>query len=159
VIPLLLAASLLTGDVDAAGLHRAVRSERGRAVVVNFWATWCEPCVKEFPALVALARERQDIRVISVSIDDPGDRKAVEDFLQKQKPSFPVYLKAAGADEAFINGVDPKWSGAVPLTIVFDTAGKKSFFLEGEITREKLESNLPAATSKAPAAPAPSPGR
>jgi len=159
VISVLLAATLLTGDLDAAGIHRAVRAERGRAVVVNFWATWCEPCIKEFPDLVALARERKDIRLISVSIDDPGDRAAVEQFLQKQKPSFPVYLKAAGPDEAFINGVDPKWTGAVPLTIVFDAEGKKAGLLEGEVSREKLESMLSGVKAKAASAPGPSPGQ
>jgi len=159
VISVLLAATLLTGDLDAAGIHRAVRAERGRAVVVNFWATWCEPCIKEFPDLVALAKARSDIRVISVSIDDPGERAAVEEFLQKQKPSFKVYLKAAGADEAFINGVDPKWSGAVPLNIVFDAEGKRTSFLEGETTREKLEALLPPPKAAAKDAPAPSPAR
>jgi thiol-disulfide isomerase/thioredoxin len=143
VIAILLAASLLAGDVDAQGLHRAVKAQKGRAVVVNFWATWCEPCVKEFPDFVALARERKDVAVISVTIDDKADRPAVEDFLKKQKPPFPVYIKADGNDEAFINGIDPKWSGAVPLTIVYDAAGQRTYFDERELTREQLEKLVP----------------
>jgi thiol-disulfide isomerase/thioredoxin len=142
VIPILLAATLLAGDVDAQGLHRAVKAQKGRAVVVNFWATWCEPCVREFPDFVALAKDRKDISVISVTIDDAADRSTVEDFLKKQKPTFPVYLKAGGSDEAFINGVDPKWSGAVPLTIVYDAAGKRLLFEEREISRKEIEAAL-----------------
>lgn len=143
MISVLLAATLLAGDVDAQGLHRAVRAQRGRVVVVNLWATWCEPCVKEFPDFVALARDRRDVAVISVSIDDPGDRPAVLDFLKKQKPPFPVYMKADGNDEAFINGVDPKWSGAVPLTMIYDVSGKRIYFDEREVTRAELEKLLP----------------
>ena len=142
MIPVLLAAALLAGDVDAPGIHRAVQAQKGRAVVVNFWATWCEPCVKEFPELVALARERKDIAVIAITIDDQADRPAVLDFLKKQKPTFPVYMKADGSDEAFINGVDPKWSGAVPLTLVYDAAGKRLLFEEREITRKEIEAAL-----------------
>jgi thiol-disulfide isomerase/thioredoxin len=143
VTALFLLAALLTGDVDAKGIHRAVQAQKGRAVVVNFWATWCVPCIEEFPHLVALARERKDVAFLSVSIDDPADRAAVESFLKKQKPSFPVYLKAAGNDEAFINGVDKEWSGAVPLTLVFDASGKKVKLLEGEVTRKQIEEALP----------------
>ena len=158
MIPFLLAATLLAGDVDADKVHRAVRAQRGRAVVLNFWATWCEPCIKEFPDFVALARDRKDVAVISVSIDDADDRAAVEDFLKGQKPPFPVYLKAAGPDEAFINGVDRKWSGAVPLTIIFDAEGKKTHFEESEMTRKEVEAKLPPV--KAPrSAPPPSPAR
>lgn len=142
MIPILLAAALLAGDVDAQGIHRAVKAQKGRAVVVNFWATWCEPCVKEFPDFVALAKERRDVAVISVSIDDPADRAVVEDFLKKQKPTFPVYVKAEGGDEAFINGIDPKWSGAVPLTIVYDVAGKRVLFEEREVTRKEIEAAI-----------------
>ena len=142
MIPILLAASLLAGDVDAQGLHRAVKAQKGRAVVVNFWATWCEPCVKEFPDFVALAKDRKDIAVISVTIDEASDRGAVEDFLKKQKPTFPVYLKASGSDEAFINGVDPKWSGAVPLTMVYGADGKRLLFEEREISRKEIEAAL-----------------
>ena len=144
MIPILLAATLLAGEVDAQGLHRAVKAKKGRAVVVNFWATWCEPCVKEFPDFVALARDRKDVAVISVTIDDAADRAAVDDFLKKQKPPFPVYIKADGNDEAFINGVDPKWSGAVPLTMIFDAAGKRVYFDERELTRAELDKLLPA---------------
>jgi len=151
VIPVLLAATLLAGDVDAPGLHRAVRAQRGRVVVVNFWATWCEPCVKEFPDFVALARERKDVAVISVTIDDRADRPAVEEFLKKQKAPFPVYIKADGNDEAFINGIDTKWSGAVPLTIVYDASGQRTYFDEREITRAELEKLLPTAPRSAPA--------
>jgi thiol-disulfide isomerase/thioredoxin len=140
---LLLAATGATvPSVDAPGVHKLVAAERGRPVVVNFWATWCAPCVKEFPDLVALARDRQDVTVISISIDDESERAAVDAFVAKQKPSFRVFLKAPGKDEAFINGVDPKWSGSVPFTLIFDANGGKKAQIEGEQTRAELEKAL-----------------
>lgn len=143
---LLLAAAVLAGDVDAAALMKAVRSHRGRPVVLSFWATWCEPCIREFPGLVALARARKDTAFIAVSIDEPEDRPAVERFLAGQRPPFPVFLKVRGRDQAFIDGVDREWSGVVPATLVFDREGRRSALLQGEQTRARIEKALGAAT-------------
>jgi len=136
---LLLAATSLAGTIDGPGVHRLLKAHRGHPIVVNFWATWCEPCVKEFPELIALAQDRKDWVVISVSIDDAADRPAVEAFVKEHKPPFSVYLKAPGPDEPFINGVDPHWSGAVPATWVWDASGKPLAWIEGEQTRRDVE--------------------
>jgi thiol-disulfide isomerase/thioredoxin len=142
------AATATVPQLDVAGVHKAVAAEKGKPVVVNFWATWCAPCVKEFPDLVALARERKDVAVISISIDDESEHPEVDAFVAKQKPSFKVYIKAPGKDEAFINGIDPKWSGSVPFTIVYDAAGKKATQIEGEQSRAQLEKALAKVTAR-----------
>lgn len=141
--PLLLSA-LLAGEVDAQALARVLDSQKGRVVVLSFWATWCEPCVREFPDLVALARERRDIAFVAVSIDEKEDRPLVESFLAERRPPFPVYLKAPGPDEAFISGVDPAWSGAIPATLVFDRRGRLGALLEGEHSRADIEKAVAA---------------
>jgi thiol-disulfide isomerase/thioredoxin len=138
----LLLAGVLAGELDAAGVRGAAATHKGRVVLVSFWATWCAPCLVEFPDLVALARERKDVRVISVSIDDPIDRAAVEEVVAKHKPPFPVYMKTAGKDAAFIDGIDPSWSGAVPATLILAPGGEKRAFIEGEKTRAELEKVL-----------------
>jgi thiol-disulfide isomerase/thioredoxin len=138
----LLLAAALAGQVDATGVHRAVAAQKGRPVLVNLWATWCAPCVEEFPALVALARDRKDVAVVSISIDDSSDRKAVETFVARQDPPFPVYLKANGDDEAFIDGVDREWSGVVPVTLIFDRSGKRVALLQGEHSKAEIEKAL-----------------
>ena len=135
----LILAAVLAGEIDAAGVQRAVAAHKGRPVVVSLWATWCAPCVAEFPDLVAFARDRPAVTVLSVSIDDPRDRPALEAFVAERRPPFPVYAKAPGADEAFIVGVDREWSGAVPAAIVFDRAGARVALLQGERTRDELE--------------------
>lgn len=138
----LLLVALLAGEVDAAALHRLVQARRGHPVVIAFWATWCAPCVKEFPALVELAGRHRDAAFIAVSLDDREDREAVEGFLAKRRPPFPVYLKAPGRDEPFINGVDADWSGAIPATLVFDRAGKRAALLSGEHAPQEIEKAL-----------------
>jgi thiol-disulfide isomerase/thioredoxin len=142
------AAAASAPTVDAAGLQKLVAAEHGRVVVVSFWATWCAPCIKEFPDVVALARERKDVTVISVSIDDDSERGAVDAFVAKQRPSFHVYRKAGGNDEAFINAIDAKWSGAVPFTLIFDAAGQKKAAIEGEQTRAQLDKALAKVTPR-----------
>ena len=142
----LLLAAVLAGELDAAGIEKAVAAHRGRPVLVSFWATWCKPCVEEFPELIALARQRNDVVVLSVSIDDKDDRGAVEAFVAGQHPPFEVYAKAPGDDEAFINGVDRGWSGVVPALVVFDRKGHRSALLQGERKRSEIEKALAEAS-------------
>jgi thiol-disulfide isomerase/thioredoxin len=135
-----LLAGLVAGPVDAAQVRTLVAAQKGRPVLLNLWATWCAPCVAEFPDLVRLAQEHAgEVVVISVSIDDAAERSAVEAFVQKQNPPFPVYLKKPGPDEAFIDGIDPRWSGSLPASLVFDGKGRKKALLEGEHSREEIE--------------------
>ena len=145
---LLLLAAVLAGQVDGPAVGRAVAAHRGRPVVLTLWATWCEPCMKEFPDLVALARERKDVAFLSVSIDEPSDRKVLEDFVAARRPPFPVYARAAGPDEPFIDGVDREWSGVVPATLVYDREGKRVALLQGEHTRADIEKALARAGAR-----------
>ncbi len=139
---LLLAAALVAGTLDGAGVRATVAERKGRPVLLSLWATWCVPCVKEFPELARIARERPRLAVLSVSMDDPQDRAAVEKFVAEQRPPFPVYVKSPGPDEAFINGVDPEWSGALPALLVFDAKGRRAALLQGEKTRAEIEKAL-----------------
>jgi thiol-disulfide isomerase/thioredoxin len=137
-----LLAAVLAGELDGAGVGRAVAGHRGRPVVLMLWATWCEPCVKEFPDRGP--GPPAEGRVVPGRLHRRArDRKAVEAFVTAQRPPFPVYLKAPGRDEPFINGVDRDWSGAVPVTIVYDREGKRSALMQGEHTRADVEKALP----------------
>jgi thiol-disulfide isomerase/thioredoxin len=112
--------------VDGPGLKRAIASQRGKVVLVNFWATWCQPCVEEFPDLVKLDRSYRGrgLVVLAVSVDEPETQAKVPSFLASQKASFPAYVRRPGDSEAFINAVDKDWSGAVPVTYLYDRSGK-----------------------------------
>src|SRR6476469_3779856 len=86
-------ASRLTGEIDAPGLAAAIAKEKGRVVLVNFWATWCVPCRQEFPDLVKLdkAYRSRGLTVLGVSTDLAKDLPAVEKFLASSKPEFANY--------------------------------------------------------------------
>ncbi len=113
-------------SVDETGLQQLIQQARGKVVLLNFWATWCEPCKEEFPALVKIARQFQPrgLQIIFVSIDEPEDIESkVLPFLKAEGVAFRTYIKRTKDDETFINAIDVKWSGAIPATFIYDTSG------------------------------------
>lgn len=128
--------------LDEAGYTRAVSAHRGKVVLVNFWATWCAPCRKEMPGLATLAKRHapKGLTLITISADEPEDAPSAAAFLKKSGVTGPAYLKRVKDDNAFINSLDPQWSGALPVTFLYDRQGRKvrSFF--GEVSLADLES-------------------
>ncbi len=138
-------ASRLKGEVDAKGLTQAIAREKGKVVLVNFWATWCVPCREEFPDLVRLeaAYRGKGLAVLGVSTDLGKDLSAVEKFLAAHKPGFPNYHKAKGGDDQdFIEAVDPRWGGELPFTVLYDRGGRKVQALSGKHSYAELESEI-----------------
>lgn len=117
----------------------------GAAVVlVNVWATWCMPCREEFPDLVKLHRAYgpKGLRMVLVSADfDDRREDLVRSFLVKQGIDFPSFLKE-GDDMEFIDGLEPRWTGALPVTLIYDSKGVRRGFWEGAATYEKMEKNV-----------------
>ena len=132
----------LTGEVDAPGLAAAIAKEKGRVVLVNFWATWCVPCREEFPDLVKLEKtyRGRGLSVLGVSTDLAKDMPAVEKFLASAKPEFANYRKKSGGDDqVFIEAVDPKWGGELPFSVVYGPDGKKAKVLSGKQSYQSFE--------------------
>jgi thiol-disulfide isomerase/thioredoxin len=119
--------------VDGAGLAKTLGSHRDRIVVLNFWATWCDPCREEFPDLVRLAAEHpDDLLLVAVSLDDPDVLDSqVRPFLVKSGFKGLALIKAPGDPDAFINSVDSTWSGALPATFVHGPGGKRVSSIHG----------------------------
>jgi thiol-disulfide isomerase/thioredoxin len=112
---------------DASTIKQAIDKARGHVVVVNFWATWCEPCVAEFPDLVKLdaAYRKNGVVVMAVSADMRKDIDTkVKPFLAKSHATFRAFLQVSKDPEDFINAFDPKWEGDLPRTFVYDKSGK-----------------------------------
>jgi thiol-disulfide isomerase/thioredoxin len=120
-----------------------LRAPGARAVLVNVYATWCEPCRKEFPDLVKLKHNYhvKGLRVLFVSADDEENLPAVKKFLAKQSVNFQTYLKAE-KDMEFINGLEPRWDGSLPATLLYDGAGKQRDFWVGMKDYKTLEEKL-----------------
>ena len=127
--------------VDLTGYQKLLLGQRGKPVLVNFWATWCDPCRDEYPMVNDLARKyaAQGLVVIGVSLDDEGEMTLVRRFLARNAPVFRNYRKVPGKEELFINGVNPKWSGAIPASFFYARDGRLLKYLVGEHTREEFE--------------------
>lgn len=111
--------------------------------VVNFWATWCKPCIKELPAFEKLNADyaNKKVKVVLVSLDFP-DRvvKQVVPFIEKRNLNSEVVLLDDPDANSWIPKVDENWSGAIPATII-TTKDKKTFY-ERSFTFEELETEL-----------------
>lgn len=110
--------------IDEAGYKKLVQQRNGKILLVNFWATWCIPCREEFPELVKIANEYQteNVDVVGISTDFPDEIESkVKPYLKSQNVDFQNYVKNFEDDDAFINSVNPEWSGALPATFIYDT--------------------------------------
>lgn len=129
--------------IDESRIETLRRESQGRVLVVNLWATWCKPCVEEFPHLVKLqqtyASRGLDLVFVSVDDDDARTTQRVRAFLRKMNVTSPSYLKKSGNDEAFINAVHPRWSGAVPATFVYNKQGELVAMKVEELSYAELE--------------------
>lgn len=132
--------SAIVIPIDAAGLHARVADGRARVTLVNVWATWCGPCREEFPALVAAGeRHRADgVRLMFVSADFDEALPEARRFLERHGVADTSFVKAE-ADMAFINGVHPAWSGALPATLLYDARGRLIEFWEGGADSARFE--------------------
>ena len=101
---------------------------RGKVVVVNFWATWCIPCLQELPELDLLQERYADrgLVVLAISMDDPEKLEdRVRPFFAKRAPGLVSYLASSEGDSVeFVTALDPEWPGALPTTMFFDRDGE-----------------------------------
>jgi thiol-disulfide isomerase/thioredoxin len=113
------------GPIDAAGLDQALAKHRGQVVLVDFWATWCGPCLELFPHTVELHRRFGDrgLAVITVSLDEPRNRPAVRKFLSDHAATTENYLAVYGVGPAAFTALGIN-DGALPHVRVYDRQGK-----------------------------------
>lgn len=118
---------------------------KGKPLLVNFWATWCEPCREEMPELQALFAETapRDAGFVLVSVDSPKvGPKAVPKFLEKTKVTIPCFLVASPDPQTFIDSVDESWDGSVPFTLVYSAKGMRVARLVGSQTKADFAAAL-----------------
>ncbi|QTE22803.1 TlpA disulfide reductase family protein [Polaribacter cellanae] len=111
--------------------------------VINFWATWCRPCVKELPSFEKLGKEyaNKNVEVILVSLDFPKqvDKKLIP-FIEKKNLQSEVILLDDINEDVWIKAIDKNWSGAIPATLIYNK--DKRMFYEQSFEYETLEKEV-----------------
>ena len=114
-----------------------------KVVVVNHWATWCGPCVEEFPHFVKLYKELKadGMALIFVSADFSSNEQEAKNFLASQGVDFKTYIKKQD-DQAFIDGFSKDWSGALPTTFIYDSHGVLKHYLPKPLSYAELHEKV-----------------
>lgn len=121
-------------------LEKIMTASSPELVVINFWATWCAPCVKELPAFEKLHAENNDaLKVVLINLDYADKINRVNAFINRKKMKSMVLLLDEIDGNTWINKVEKNWSGAIPATLVINTKTGKRNFVEKELTEAELD--------------------
>jgi thiol-disulfide isomerase/thioredoxin len=117
-----------------AELRAALDARKERVVLVNFWATWCRPCLKEMPGLLSLEKKYagRGFEFLAVSLDDPADRETVvRPFLAKSFPQLRTLIRRSPDMDSMVSVLDPAWNEVLPTSYVLDGSGQVRARLQG----------------------------
>jgi thiol-disulfide isomerase/thioredoxin len=130
--------------VTPQSLQKAIKAQRGKVVVVNFWATWCAPCVAELPALARVQKQfaKRGMSLILVSADEPSSRAQVSKTLAQRGHNKSFLIQ--GDMVKFFDRFDPKFKGAValPRTYIYNRKGAQVKAIESDHTQAEFAAIL-----------------
>jgi thiol-disulfide isomerase/thioredoxin len=122
-------------------LQKLISQKEKKITIVNFWATWCGPCVAEIPFFEKLNQERSDVKIILISMDmdlDPDPLK-VWNFITRKKIQSKVYILDEHNPNEWIDRISKDWSGALPATLIVNSTTGERRFVEHELHDGDLE--------------------
>jgi thiol-disulfide isomerase/thioredoxin len=135
---------------DTSNFSKIKNENKDKVLLINFWATWCKPCVEEFPGLLKLYKEYhgKGLNIVFVSLDFKEDIESkLKPFLKKKGVDFPTYhLDINNADKtaSIMLYFDKTWGGGIPASFIFDKQGELKFFILGgeeyDFFEEKIKS-------------------
>jgi thiol-disulfide isomerase/thioredoxin len=133
------------GTLKPADFAKFKDSAKGRVLVLNFWATWCGPCIAEFPELVALDAKYRDkgVKLVGITADDPGDvQPKVIPFIKKHQVKFDIILQDTEDPQEMMDQINKEWPGVLPATYVYDKQGNLAYSRFGIIDRDLLVAEI-----------------
>lgn len=131
--------------INADEMQGLLKRAGNHPLLVNYWATWCDPCRDEFPDLVKIDKEyrAKGLDFIAITLDDLADiNTAVPKFLREMKAKMPVYLLNVADPEPAINAVDREWGGALPATFLYNHKGEVVYKHFGRIKVDELRAAI-----------------
>ena len=131
--------------ISADDLRQLIAHHRGSVILVNFWATWCAPCVKEIPELMKLEEKykTRGLKLIAVSMDEPEELESnVRPFVKKRFPGFVSYLCKESDHDKFASVIDPAWNEIMPTNFLLDRTGKLRATLAGGKSLAEFETAI-----------------
>jgi thiol-disulfide isomerase/thioredoxin len=127
--------------IDEAGVKDLLKNNSGKLRLINVWATWCGPCIVEFPEFVTINRmyRGRDFEFISICLDDPAKKEKALKFLKEKQASNKNYIFNIDDKYVLIEAVDPKWQGALPYTLIVEPGGKIVYAKQDLIDPAKIK--------------------
>jgi len=131
-------------DIDQDGIRKLIQNESDKVRLINIWATWCGPCVIEFPEFIAMNRmyRGRDFEFISISADKANKKDKALKFLTEKEASNTTYIFSGGNSYDLIEAVDKNWQGALPYTLVIAPGGEIIYQVDGPIDPLTVKQNI-----------------
>lgn len=146
ILPILFIALAFTSEaqpkvVKLIEIEKLLKTQSDKIQVINFWATWCGPCVKEMPLLEKVGQERGDIHITLVSLDFELDENPdkVFKFVERKQLKSDVLILDAPDINSWIDKIEKQWTGSLPATLVINTKTGKRAFAGKELREGELE--------------------
>ena len=131
--------------IDVNGMEKMIHEKTARTKVINFWATWCRPCIEELSYFEAINQDPdfKNFEVVLVSLDFVEDLETkVKSFIDKKNLRSAIKLVDDVDYNSWIDLIDPSWSGAIPATLIVNSSYNKRYFYEKPFERIELENVL-----------------
>ena len=136
--------SVTIDTIDEAGIKDLIKNNTDKLRLINVWATWCGPCITEYPEFITMNRmyRGRDFEFVSISADEPEKKDKALKFLKQKQSSVKNYIFSVDDKYKLIDAIDPNWQGALPYTILVEPGGKIVYAKQGAISPAEMKKKI-----------------